>query len=258
MDDKKNTDLTTEKSLDAPSIDSVNATNPNPDKKDYQRKKKKTNAIIATVLSTIVCVLLFIDGFFSYNFSSYLIWLTSDKYYGSFSYLLNDSKVGLFLFPSIIIIASFIIIVFSWINVRRTRGIKTICAGLAIICLVIGTFVGKSTFFFYSRDYLPSLDTYSTVLKEYNSISFLFFIIIALQLLLLVICFLEDLKNNKTSFKTRKEVMTEHQATASTGNPTVLQVPSPADEIKKYKELLDSGIISQEEYDSKRNQLLGL
>lgn len=33
---------------------------------------------------------------------------------------------------------------------------------------------------------------------------------------------------------------------------------SNADELKKYKELLDSGVISQEEFDSKKKQLLGL
>lgn len=33
---------------------------------------------------------------------------------------------------------------------------------------------------------------------------------------------------------------------------------SNADELKKYKELLDSGIISQEEFDAKKKQLLGL
>ena len=31
-----------------------------------------------------------------------------------------------------------------------------------------------------------------------------------------------------------------------------------ADELKKYKELLDSGVISQEEFDAKKKQLLGL
>ena len=31
-----------------------------------------------------------------------------------------------------------------------------------------------------------------------------------------------------------------------------------ADEIKKYKELLDSGAITQEEFDAKKKQLLGL
>ncbi len=33
---------------------------------------------------------------------------------------------------------------------------------------------------------------------------------------------------------------------------------SPAEEIKKYKTLLDEGIISQEEFDTKKNQLMGL
>ena len=35
-------------------------------------------------------------------------------------------------------------------------------------------------------------------------------------------------------------------------------VNSNADELKKYKELLDSGVISQEEFDAKKKQILGL
>lgn len=45
---------------------------------------------------------------------------------------------------------------------------------------------------------------------------------------------------------------TENQKTV---NPTPL---SAADELKKFKELLDSGIITQEEFDAKKKQLLGL
>jgi hypothetical protein len=33
---------------------------------------------------------------------------------------------------------------------------------------------------------------------------------------------------------------------------------SAADELKKFKELLDMGVISQEEFDQKKKQLLGL
>ena len=40
-------------------------------------------------------------------------------------------------------------------------------------------------------------------------------------------------------------------------NVTVQQVSS-ADELKKYKDLLDAGIITQEEFDAKKKQLLGL
>ena len=38
----------------------------------------------------------------------------------------------------------------------------------------------------------------------------------------------------------------------------VVQNNSNADEIKKYKDLLDSGVITQEEYEQKKKQLLGL
>ena len=44
--------------------------------------------------------------------------------------------------------------------------------------------------------------------------------------------------------------------------PEVVVVANPqstsADELKKYKELLDTGVISQEEFDAKKKQLLGL
>lgn len=36
------------------------------------------------------------------------------------------------------------------------------------------------------------------------------------------------------------------------------QVPSEADEIRKYKSLLDDGILTQEEFDAKKKELLGL
>lgn len=40
--------------------------------------------------------------------------------------------------------------------------------------------------------------------------------------------------------------------------PTPAPTVSPADELKKYKELLDAGILTQEEFDTKKKQLLGL
>ncbi len=43
---------------------------------------------------------------------------------------------------------------------------------------------------------------------------------------------------------------------ATTINQVVPQ--STADELKKYKDLFDSGVISQEEFDAKKKQLLGL
>lgn len=42
------------------------------------------------------------------------------------------------------------------------------------------------------------------------------------------------------------------------GNATIQAALSPADELKKFKELLDMGVISQEEFNAKKKQLLGL
>ena len=39
---------------------------------------------------------------------------------------------------------------------------------------------------------------------------------------------------------------------------TVIQQASGADELLKYKQLLDAGIISQEEFEAKKKQILGL
>lgn len=41
-------------------------------------------------------------------------------------------------------------------------------------------------------------------------------------------------------------------------NATVIAALSPAEELKKFKELLDCGIITQDEFDAKKKQILGL
>ena len=47
-------------------------------------------------------------------------------------------------------------------------------------------------------------------------------------------------------------------ASNKSGTTIVQQANSPAEELKKMKELLDMGIITQEEFDAKKKQLLGL
>lgn len=51
------------------------------------------------------------------------------------------------------------------------------------------------------------------------------------------------------------KVFDEYKAMEAT---QIVQQVSAADELKKFKELLDSGIITQEEFDAKKKQLLGL
>ena len=56
------------------------------------------------------------------------------------------------------------------------------------------------------------------------------------------------------------ERQTQPTPSVTTSVPTAVPTPatSNADELKKYKELLDMGVISQEEFDAKKKQLLGL
>lgn len=55
------------------------------------------------------------------------------------------------------------------------------------------------------------------------------------------------------------EEVTKEEAVQKKSNPNVAQsTVSAADELKKFKELLDMGVITQEEFDAKKKQLLGL
>ena len=57
----------------------------------------------------------------------------------------------------------------------------------------------------------------------------------------------------KNAFEEYKKNAEQGNTASSNGSPV-----SSADEIRKFKELLDSGIITQEEFDAKKKQLLGL
>ena len=67
--------------------------------------------------------------------------------------------------------------------------------------------------------------------------------------------------NNYEIHETISKILLERQekAKAPAASPAQTVVnPTSADELKKYKELLDSGVITQEEFDAKKKQLLGL
>ena len=67
-------------------------------------------------------------------------------------------------------------------------------------------------------------------------------------------------KNRDEIFDTISNLLLERQGQQEHQETVVKQeIPqSNADELKKFKELLDNGIITQEEFDAKKKQLLGL
>jgi len=55
-----------------------------------------------------------------------------------------------------------------------------------------------------------------------------------------------------------EDVQKRINAAKTPKNASVQAAVSPAEELKKFKELLDMGVITQEEFDAKKKQLLGL
>ena len=65
------------------------------------------------------------------------------------------------------------------------------------------------------------------------------------------------IENNEQIHYELSELLIERQKKIQE-TVTIEKPQSSADELKKFKELLDSGIITQEEFDAKKKQLLGL
>ena len=67
------------------------------------------------------------------------------------------------------------------------------------------------------------------------------------------------ISNYQEIHSTISRLLVDRQSTKNTSTVIKQEIPqSNADELKKYKDLLDSGVITQEEFDAKKKQLLGL
>lgn len=65
------------------------------------------------------------------------------------------------------------------------------------------------------------------------------------------------IKNANEIYDVINKLLVDRQKEISQGTMAI-QSSDEADQIKKYKELLDTGVITQEEFDAKKKQLLGL
>ena len=66
------------------------------------------------------------------------------------------------------------------------------------------------------------------------------------------------IENNRELHEVISKLLIDRQKAKKTEAAPSISTGSIADELKKFKELLDSGIITQEEFDAKKKQLLGL
>ena len=80
-------------------------------------------------------------------------------------------------------------------------------------------------------------------------------VVIQTQIEKITVKYLENVNEFTNVWKNMNMEKKQKESTAGTYQATNY---GSADELKKFKELLDSGIISQEEFDAKKKQLLGL
>lgn len=66
------------------------------------------------------------------------------------------------------------------------------------------------------------------------------------------------IKNTDEIYEVINNLLIERQKNKPKTETTIVQNSDEADKLKKYKDLLDSGVITQEEFDAKKKQLLGL
>ncbi len=82
--------------------------------------------------------------------------------------------------------------------------------------------------------------------------------IVILSIIALIGRAMQDSGMLNSILNSKKTNDTNNQSNSTDFIPKSVSTNSNADEIKKYKELFDQGIISEEEYEAKKKQLLGL
>lgn len=188
---------------------------------------KRSLSIVSLLIQTVSIILIFsLDSFYNG-------WGSGFKYFEYFSDLDDDLiPIGV-----CFVFLVFLNIVFSIVGIFKQNAALDSKKFLILPVLEIAIYVIS-----YICAYNVSCRPYYNVLVNNRAgFSYIFYVEIIIMLFNLLV---EALKRF-TNIPYCK--FSEHKKTASS-----------ADELKKFKELFDSGAITQEEFDAKKKQLLGL
>ena len=188
--------------------------------------KKKIFNIIELLLQTFAIVLLFISG-------AYVCYKNCGLTYSLFEYYSTPWKIIV-----LTLFASNLILCLVSIIKNSTSKDSAWHVSLPIINVIIS--------FPWSRGISHDCTPYKLDIEAF-SIGTTFLILL---FILVVIIFVSFIKRSN-SVVPKKEIQPQQVINN-------VQETSNADELKKYKDLLDSGVITQEEFDQKKKQLLGL
>lgn len=202
-------------------------------------QKKRILNIVEIIIQCLAIILLYSDGMFFAKKMEYTCYL-------SFADVCSEGNSKFFL---LFIISMFVAnIIICLISAFKNRAEKD--GVLHVILPIINTIVMfamgpmNAGVVIYNRDVFDSTRYKSVVVENVEP---LFFVVIFVLLSIVVI----SLIKRSDSVIPKKEKQPQQVINN-------IQKASNADELKKYKDLLDSGIITNEEFNEKKKQLLGL
>lgn len=214
---------------------------------------KKTLSLFEIIIHIILFIMLFIDGMYKYIAKS-VIGSFENTSNCSFEYCAiyrDTSGLRYDTFPvgKIFIILLIISCIVLFLNIFNLKTFK-IYSIIPIILLI--AFVTISKYIAYRSG--GSFVTDADIRRAHLEMGVLYYVQLAL---LLIEIALSIFKNFVSSNKTANSFL-ENLKFNSKKSTNTQPSNSTADELRKFKELLDSGTITQEEFDEKKKQLPGL
>ena len=211
-------------------------------------KVKKRN-LIELILQCVALILLFFNKCFVYQVTKHNMFGSSKVLEKHYSYIQrtidNHSIIGFLTIALFIIgIVLFVIQLVSKGDKRNSKSAAII--PIAKIIMLIVSAIMLSSHHSQSTNYDPAMQ-YNSRYDYYTLLSFMFYICCAILLVLALISIISYLKAKNNGIE--EEFVNVKVIASEISN---------ADELKKYKNLLDAGIITQAEFDAKKKQLLGL
>lgn len=201
--------------------------------------KKKIFNMTEIIVQCLAIILLFVNGMFFAKRNECIY------HYSLVNVCSEGNMIFLLIFIISMFVANIILCLFSYFkNSDEKDGIIHVI--LPIINTIIMFAMGpmNAGIVIHNTDLFDSTKVKSVVVENVEP---LFFVVIFVLLVIVVMALIK-----RSNFVVPKE---EKQPQQVINN---IQETSNADELKKYKELLDSGAITQEEFDKKKKQLLGL
>lgn len=206
---------------------------------------KKSCSVLITVVATLIAVLLFVPGFFSYSYVLTSIGTSSGIKAGSYFELMEGASDALALLPVLIVGTLVASIVIVWRRYKKRKpdaNVALICVGGALILLCIGAFIGKDGYDSSWSDTMIS--TGLTLGFRYTFLSFGFMFAVEVFLFALL-CGLLLFQKRCVD---KRLIASENKS----------KIDSSVEELLTLKVMMDKGEISQEEFTARKKQIMGL